>query len=134
VFNLSSWASERKTIADWLVQELNSKYQVSKALGKVWVEEQQVLLLLDGLDEVKAERREACVQALNQFIQEHGQTEIVVCSRIRDYESLSARLKLQGAICIQSLTLEQINQYLERAGEQLEAVKTLLQKILHCKS
>ncbi len=68
------------------------------------------------------------VHALNQFIQEHGQTEMVVCSRIRDYEALSARLKLQGAICIQSLTPEQINQYLERAGTQLEAVKTVLQE------
>lgn len=77
---------------------------------------------------MKAERREACVQALNQFIQEHGQTEMVVCSRIRDYEAISARLKLQGAIYIQSLTPEQINQYLARAGDQLEAVKTLLQE------
>lgn len=128
VFNLSSWASERQTIADWLIGELNSKYQVSKALGKAWVEEQQLLLLLDGLDEVKAEHREVCVQALNQFIQEHGQTEMVVCSRIRDYEALSVRLKLQGAIYIQSLTPEQINQYLARAGDQLKAVKTLLQE------
>jgi Fe-S cluster biosynthesis and repair protein YggX len=128
VFNLSSWASERQTITDWLVGELNSQYQVSKKLGKAWVEEQQLLLLLDGLDEVKAERREACVQALNQFIQEQGQTEIMVCSRLRDYEALPARLKLQGAICIQSLTPDQINDYLERAGDQLEAVKTLLQE------
>ena len=128
VFNLSSWASERQTIADWLVGELNSKYQVSQKLGKAWVEEQQLLLLLDGLDEVKAERREACVHALNQFILEHGHTEIVLCSRIRDYEGLSNRLKLQGAICIQPLTPEQINQYLESAGKQLEAVKTLLQE------
>jgi adenylate kinase family enzyme len=128
VFNLSSWASERQPIADWLIGELNTKYQVSKKLGKAWIEEQQQLLLLDGLDEVKAERREACVHALNQFMQEHGQTEMVVCSRIRDYEALSVRLKLQGAIYIQSLTPEQINQYLERAGEQLEAVKTLVQE------
>lgn len=128
VFNLSSWVSKRQTIANWLVQELNSKYQVSKAIGKVWVKDQQLLLLLDGLDEVKTERREACIQALNQFIQTHGQTEIVVCSRIRDYKPLSAHLKLQGAICIQPLTSEQINQYLERAGTQLEAVKTLLQE------
>lgn len=127
VFNLSSWVSQRQTIADWLVQELNSKYQVSKSLGKAWVEEQQLLLLLDGLDEVKAERREACVQALNQFIQAHGQTEMVVTSRIRDYQALSARLTLRGAICIQSLTPKQINQYLDRGGEQLKAVKTLLQ-------
>jgi len=37
-------------------------------------------------------------------------------------------LQLQGAISIQALTLEQINQYLEQAGNQLEAVKALLQE------
>ena len=126
VFNLSSWGSKRQTIADWLVQELWSKYQVPKEVSKGWIKNQQLLLLLDGLDEVKADRREACVQAINQFMQQHGQTEIVVCSRIADYEILSTRLQLRGAIYIRSLTPEQVNQYLDTAGEQLGAVKTLL--------
>lgn len=128
VFNLSSWESQQQNIDAWLVEELNGKYAISKELGKVWIKKEQLLLLLDGLDEVKAERREDCVQSLNKFLQEYGLTQMVVCSRIRDYETLSNRLKLQGAICIQSLTHEQINQYLDRAGEQLEAVKTLLQE------
>ncbi|MBC6431191.1 NACHT domain-containing protein [Nostoc sp. HG1] len=128
VLNLSSWGNKQQTIADWLIEELNSTYQISKALGKVWIEDQQLLLLLDGLDEVKIERRETCIRAINEFMQEHGLIEIVVTSRIRDYEALSTRLQLQGAICIQSLTFQQVNQYLDRAGEQLEAVKTLLQQ------
>jgi hypothetical protein len=126
VFNLSSWGSKQQTIANWLIEELSSKYQVPKALGKDWVEKQQLLLLLDGLDEVKADRREACVQAINQFMQGYGQTEMVVCSRIADYEVLSNRLQLRGAIYIRSLTTEQVNQYLDTAGEQLKGVKTLL--------
>jgi len=126
VFNLSSWGSKRPTIADWLVQELWSKYQVPKEVGKGWVKNQQLLLLLDGLDEVKADRREACVEAINEFMQKYGQTEMVVCSRIADYQVLSNRLKLRGAIYIRSLTPEQVNQYLDNAGEQLGAVKTLL--------
>ncbi|MEH2255358.1 NACHT domain-containing protein [Nostoc sp.] len=128
VLNLSSWGNKQQTIADWLIEELNSTYQISKALGKVWIEDQQLLLLLDGLDEVKIERRESCIRAINEFMQEHGLIEIVVTSRIRDYEALSTRLQLQGAICIQSLTFQQVKQYLNRAGEQLEAVKTLLQE------
>ncbi|GCA76726.1 hypothetical protein MiTe_03575 [Microcystis aeruginosa NIES-2520] len=126
VFNLSSWGSKQQTIADWLVQELWSKYQVPKEVGKDWVKNQKLLLLLDGLDEVKANRREACVEAINQFMQKYGQTEMVVCSRIADYEVLSNRLQLRGAIYIRSLTPEQVNQYLDNAGEQLGAVKTLL--------
>lgn len=126
IFNLSSWAKKRQSIEEWLVQELQRNYQVPKTWSKPWVKNQDLLLLLDGLDEVKAEHRDACVEAINQFMQAHGQTEIVVCTRIKDYEALSARLKLQGAICIQSLTLEQIDQYLNGAGHQLEAVKNLL--------
>ncbi len=126
VFNLSSWGSKRQTIADWLVQELWSKYQVPKKVGKGWVKNQQLLLLLDGLDEVQAERREACVEAINQFMQKHGLTEMVVCTRIADYEVLSNRLQLRGAIYIRSLTPEQVNQYLDEAGEQLKTVKILL--------
>ena len=129
VFNLSSWASKKQTIEEWLVQELKKQYNVDpKKLGKKWVKEEQLLLLLDGLDEVKAEHRNACVKALNQFMQTHGVTEMVVCTRIRDYEMLSERLKLQSAICIQPLTPEQIYQYLEQAGEQLAALKALLQQ------
>jgi hypothetical protein len=128
VFNLSSWGSKQQTVADWLKQELWSKYQVSKEVGKGWVNNQQLILLLDGLDEVKAEHQKNCVQAINQFMQEYGQTEIVICSRIEEYKVLSNRLQLRGAIYIHSLTLDQVNQYLDAAREQLEAVKTLLQE------
>ena len=86
-----------------------------------------MILCLDGLDEVEAQHRNACVQALNQFIQAHGRTEMVVCSRVRDYEALSGRLKLRSAIYVQPLTPKQIDQYLNQAGEQLMALKTVLQ-------
>jgi hypothetical protein len=127
VVNLSSWTDKNQRIADWLVQELNSKYQVSRKMGQTWLQDQQLLLLLDGLDEVKGNLRDACVQAINQFSQEHGQTEIVVCSRIKDYEVLSHRLCFQGAIFIQPLSSEQIMSYLEQAGSELAGVKAALQ-------
>lgn len=127
VFNLSSWVDRNQKITDWLVQELRSKYQISKKAAQTWLQDQQLLLLLDGLDEVEENLREACVQAINQFSQEHGQTEIVVCSRIKDYEVLSHRLRFQGAIFIQPLTSEQIVNYLDQAGAELAGVKVALQ-------
>jgi hypothetical protein len=127
VFNLSAWTNEKQTLADWLVQELNTKYQVSQQIGQAWIKAERLLLLLDGLDEVSLERREACVQALNAFIQSHGTTEIVVCSRIKDYEALNHRLRFQGAIFIQPLTLEQVHHYLASTGSELAAINTALQ-------
>lgn len=127
VVNLSSWAKQRKSIDDWLVQEIHDIYGASKSLARIWVKQEQLILLLDGLDEVNVKYRNDCVKALNQFIQKHGLTEIVVCCRIGDYENLSERLKLRSAICVQSLTSQQIDQFLEQVGESLFSLKTVLQ-------
>lgn len=76
IVNLSSWAKQRKSIVDWLVQEIHDIYGASKPLAKIWVEQEQLILLLDGLDEVNARYRNDCVKALNQFIQKHGLTDL----------------------------------------------------------
>jgi hypothetical protein len=127
VFNLSSWAEKRQPIADWLVDELNTKYSVPKKTARAWVENDELLLLLDGLDEVRLECRAACAKAINDFRQEHGLTSLVVCSRVADYEALTTRLRLQGAVLLQALTLQQIDQYLERLGVGFLAVRRTLQ-------
>ncbi|NER26848.1 MAG: NACHT domain-containing protein [Symploca sp. SIO1C4] len=127
VLNLSSWKGGKQTIADWLIVELNNQYQVSKDIGKVWVKEGKLLLLLDGLDEVRNNIRDNCTQALNRFIQQQGETEMVVCSRIKDYAALKSRLHFQAAISVQPLKREQIQQYLTSVGDSVAAVSTALQ-------
>ncbi|HBB32217.1 MAG TPA: hypothetical protein DDZ80_27575 [Cyanobacteria bacterium UBA8803] len=131
VLNLSSWQGGKHTIADWLVSELYSQYQVPKQVGKSWMKAGQLLLLLDGLDEVNSAYRDACVQALNQLHQEQVDTEMVVCSRIKDYESLRHRLNFQAAIYIQPLTSEQVQLYLADAGAELAAVSIALRTDIH---
>ncbi|MBN1813062.1 MAG: NACHT domain-containing protein [Anaerolineae bacterium] len=125
VFNLSSWAEKKGPIAEWLIEELRSKYYVGRENARAWVKNNDLLLLLDGLDEVKAELRNVCVTALNAFRQ-HS-TQIVVCSRIADYELLAERLNLCGAVLLQPLTAQQINQYLDGAGVELMAVRRALE-------
>lgn len=134
VFNLSSWSPQFRhgkrqphlvTIAEWLVEELGSKYQVPRKIGKAWVEQQELLLLLDGLDEVRPEYREDCVRALNAFQEEIG-TETVVCCRREDYESLSVRFNFQRAIFLKPLTPEQVCNYVNQLHTNLTGLKTLL--------
>ncbi|HEY9607980.1 NACHT domain-containing protein [Allocoleopsis sp.] len=127
VLNLSSWAGRRQTIANWLVEELNTKYQVPQKVGQSWVKKQQLLLLFDGLDEVQAGYREACIAAVNAFHQEYN-PEIVVCCRIKDYQILSNRLNFQRAVCLKSLTLGQVRHYLDRVGSELAGLRELLEE------
>lgn len=126
VFNLSSWGKERKKLVDWLIDELREKYLVSKSLSESWITNQQLILLLDGLDEVKEDYRNDCVRALNKFIGDYPQTEVAVCSRVKDYEVLTERLQISSAICIQPLSSKQVYQFLDSVGGSLAGLKTLL--------
>jgi hypothetical protein len=126
VFNLSSWAEKRMPLLEWLVDELNTKYDIPRKIGKVWIDADHLLPLLDGLDEVKQERRPACIEAINAFRRDHGLVNLVVCSRVADYDVLAVRLKLQGAVLIHPLTTEQIDAYLASAGDQLGTLRTAL--------
>ncbi|NES21975.1 MAG: NACHT domain-containing protein [Symploca sp. SIO3E6] len=123
--NLSSWAGRKQTMNDWLVEELQSEYAIPPATGRDWVKKQQLLLLLDGLDEVKAEHRESCVAALNDFQQNYASV-MVVCSRSKDYSNLSNRLKFHRTIYLKPLTPEQIHQYLDGIPADLTEVKALM--------
>ncbi len=123
VFNLSSWAVKRRPLADWLVEEINTKYQVPRNLAQSWVQADQVLPLLDGLDEVALPHRSACVEAINTFRKDHGLLPLVVCSRSVDYLALRRQLHLRSAVVVQPLTEQQIDEHLSGAGEQMEAVR-----------
>ena len=52
VFNLSTWRKGQPLI-EWLVAELSTKYQIPKRIGRPWLENNRLLPLLDGLDEVQ---------------------------------------------------------------------------------
>ena len=52
---------------------------------------------------------------------------MVVCSRSADYEKLTKRLKLNGAVVLQPLSPEQIDSYFAGAGEELQTVQVALQ-------
>ena len=125
VFPLSTWASRRLPLAEWLVEQLDERYDVQKALGEPWVEGDALLPLLDGLDEVAPEHRQACVEAINAFQQSRRQAlpSLVVCSRLAEYEALTNRLKLKGAVLLQPLAPQQIDAYLDSVGAQLAGVR-----------
>jgi serine/threonine protein kinase/DNA polymerase III delta prime subunit/MFS family permease len=127
IFNLSTW-SNNQPLVEWLVDELNSKYQVPRKLGQQLVKGDLILPLLDGLDEVATRERTACIEAINRYRREHGASPLVVCSRSIDYLAQEARVLLGGAVMIQPLSMLQANEYLVKAGEPLKALRVALQK------
>src|SRR5205085_950972 len=102
------------------------KYQVPRKLGKVWVDTGKVLPLLDGLDEVARDYRAACVDIINTYRHEQGLIPLVVCSRTTEYLFQATKVVVRKAVVIQELTVQQINDYLESAGQQVEDLRVVL--------
>lgn len=117
VLNLSTWALRREPLERWLVDELNQRVGVPKRQAKEWVDRDFIVPLLDGLDEVNASDRSACVAAINQFRTAHGLLPIALCSRTTDLEQLRAQVRVQGCVEIQPLTAVQIHDYLRRSDQ-----------------
>ena len=128
ILNLSSWTIKRQPLADWIIEELSNKYQVPKRVGHSWIENDQLQLLLDGLDEVKPNYRTMCIKAINLYRGNHGLVPFVVCSRKAEYFAQEKRALLRSAVSIQPLTTKQITEYLLSAGDQLKAVQVAISK------
>lgn len=115
VFNLSSLIEPEQSLDDWLVGELRRNYDVPEKLALFWLAHEELTLLLDGLDEVHADRRSGVVAKLNQYRSEHLAPSLVICCRNNEYTELSAAgsaLEDVDAVVLQPLTRDQTEDYL----------------------
>jgi DNA polymerase III delta prime subunit len=125
IINLSSWATKKLPLEAWLVEQVQLVYGLPRHLSQEWITQEQFLFLLDGLDEVKASARGACIDAINAYREVHFMP-LVMCSRSREYLEQEQRLRVPYAVEIQSLTPEQAEDYLRRIGKSMAAVRTVL--------
>jgi hypothetical protein len=96
VLNLSSYRPERQPILDWIQEEIATKYSLPKAAIRRWLEDDDLTLLLDGLDETPSDRRRASVEALNQLRAKHAAPIVVTC-RDEEYEAIGEKLRFGSA-------------------------------------
>ncbi len=115
VLNLSGWSHKREPLDDWIVNEAAMSYQVPRKAIRLWMAEEAIIPLLDGLDEVLPEYREACVDAINHFHCRYRSVGLGVCSRIGDYELLQSKIDFRSAILIQALDECQVHAVTSRA-------------------
>jgi transcriptional regulator with XRE-family HTH domain len=126
---LSSWAEQQPALEDWMSNQLALTYDVSQKLSTQWVRNEHILPLLDGLDEMDAASRSACIAAINAYHREHLLVPLVICSRRTEYEDAARhqKLALQHAVIIQPLTLEQVSASLDQIGQPLDTLRQTLQ-------
>ncbi len=115
ILNLATWNETYKNFEHWLLETLPRAGSVSKAYAKTLVLEDRLLPLFDGLDEVKAEHRQACLDTIAQYgqVAEH---QYVICSRTREYAEIG-EAPVYAQIELQPLKAEQIRAELENSAQ-----------------
>ena len=127
IVNLSTWANARKPLQDWLTEEIARSYDVPHSLIAQWIQKDQILPLLDGLDEVPKGAQSACINAINTFKRQHL-VPLIVCSRTHEYYKQQPHLVLQNAVVIQPLSEDEVDAYLKDAGKPLAGIRSVLRK------
>ena len=127
IFNLSTWSLRRDPLDQWLVSELIENYRVPRDDAQSWIEQKQIIPLLDGLDEVSARDRPACAEAINEFRGRFKFLPVLVCCRTSDYDELGTKLRLRAAVIVQALTEGQVADYISR-HEELQSLLPVLKE------
>jgi NACHT domain len=125
IIPLSSWNGE--PMMKWVVEQIRVAFTYPADRIQEFLKANQLLLLLDGLDEVSDRQRSACVDAINDFAPEVGLAGIAISSRTREYLELPNRLSLTAAVKIKGLTREEILQQVESWGPDFCGLYQLLQ-------
>ena len=127
VFNLSTYGlpPAGRNFTNWLIAQLEQQYSVEPSRGRRFIEEQKLLLLLDGLDEVRSHLRNVCIRQINEFLRSFRHTECIVCSRITEYETASDALQLEASLKLQPLTPDQATEYLGQFSQHQSLVSLI---------
>lgn len=119
IFELSTWKSDKQSLEQWLVAQLKDIYSIDEKISQKWLENERILPLLDGLDELGLPRQRLAIQAINQYLQQKISRRLVVCCRWEEYRRGKKKLhQLHGAYYLKSPSDSVIKDYLHSFGQQ----------------
>lgn len=108
ILNLASWAVDRLSLDEWMVNMLTARpYLLPNEVARALVSDGNLSLLLDGLDEVDVPYREMCVAAINAYLSRHF-VAVALTTRDGDYAALVVRPSLRRAVLVKPLDNAQI--------------------------
>lgn len=121
VLNLSLQQSNYPSLDAWVIDELVRFYGVPKQTAAGWVQNNELALLLDGLDEVAEHGRAAVVAQINAFLRRDLLVPLAVCCREGEYAALAQQVASGGVVRLLPLSPAQIDSYLRGLADPAAA-------------
>jgi hypothetical protein len=116
-FDLAGW-DPAVDLGDWLAAQLTSRHEVRAEDARALLYEREILPVLDGLDEISAEKEDltAAVLGINTFLADRSATGFVLTCRNSVYSDIGRRIEPSREITILPLTTEEIIGFIDDAA------------------
>ena len=122
---LQSWSGHRAAFAEWAIAEMNKLFLMPTDLARLWIEDGQIMFLLDGLDEITSPAaRRQCTEEINRFCRFGRQVRVptIVASRAAEYDGARIPLHLETAVEVLALNPAKTLEYLARTDGPARAL------------
>ncbi len=133
ILNLSSWTLHARrgrglSLDRWLVMALRDEYGIPGRIAEPWVDDDRLMLFLDGLDEVAPDSLAACVEAIAGYRREHLTPLRLTCrsDTFGALEAAGVRLGIEAIVELRPLDPEAVMVLLERSGPALAGLRSAL--------
>lgn len=114
LINLASWKSGFVKLENWLEEVLASELSTNKSGAKAVLQQTSLILLLDGLDELKEESEMAsCLAAISEYGANQGRRFVITC-RIEEYKAVQEDARVNMQIEVGSLDAAELIAELEK--------------------
>jgi hypothetical protein len=110
----------------WLLGQMRTRYGIGQEVGRAWLDGGELILLLDGLDEVARVHQADCVEWINRLENERRVRALTVCCRSLDYRLVGRKLELLGATEIRPLSRSKTLAYLAQVGPSMNGLAEAL--------
>lgn len=118
LINFSTFSRYKGTLRDWLAEGVLESAAIPLAIGRELLQQGRLFLLLDGFDEIVADRRAEALIELNALLHaaDSALARCVVCSRALEYVDAGIQLALPEALELQPLSPAQVQAAVSHAG------------------
>lgn len=129
LINLASWKSGFIKLERWLEEVLVSELDTNKSGVKAVLEQSRLILLLDGLDELREEgEMRSCLAAITEYGITAGKSYVISC-RIKDYLKVQESARVNMQIEVGSLSADELIVELEQSGYEQPEAQVLAQAL-----
>lgn len=125
ILNLATWKQEFITLDIWLAELLPTELRLEKRYATELLQQNRLVLFLDGFDEIKKSQRYSALGAIGQY-SSTSERRFVISSRKKEYTETRKDAPVYAQIEVRPLSPEQLIQALEQIKHQEPEAKPLI--------